>query len=60
MGKICGTHGEIRNEYRVFVGNMKGKDSFEDLGVDGRHGEANRRCSQFCEQRLDIIEPSIG
>jgi hypothetical protein len=28
--------GEVRNAYTVFVGNLKGRDHSEDLGVDVR------------------------
>jgi hypothetical protein len=28
--------GEIRNAYKILVGNLKGKDHSKDLGVDGR------------------------
>jgi hypothetical protein len=28
--------GEMRNAYKIFVGNLEGRDHEEDLGVDGR------------------------
>jgi hypothetical protein len=28
--------GEMRNVYNILVGNLKGRDHLEDLGVDGR------------------------
>jgi hypothetical protein len=28
--------GEIRNVYRILVGNLKGRDRLEELVVDGR------------------------
>jgi hypothetical protein len=36
MGGACSTYGEEKSAYRVLVGNLKEKDHFEDLGVDGR------------------------
>jgi hypothetical protein len=28
--------GQMRNAYRILLGNLKGRDHSEDLGVDGR------------------------
>jgi hypothetical protein len=28
--------GEMRNEYKILVGNLKGRDHAEDLDVDGK------------------------
>jgi hypothetical protein len=33
MPGSCGTDGEMRNLYKILVGNLKGKDSPQDLGV---------------------------
>jgi hypothetical protein len=29
-------NGEKRNEHKLLAGNMKGRDHFEDLGIDGK------------------------
>jgi hypothetical protein len=34
MGQACNTHGEMRNTYKMFIGNLKGTDTSEDLGVN--------------------------
>jgi hypothetical protein len=31
--RMCGTHGREINVYKVLVGNLKGRDHFEDLRV---------------------------
>jgi hypothetical protein len=35
-GRACSTHGRDKNAYRIFIGNLKGREFSEDLGVDGR------------------------
>jgi hypothetical protein len=29
-------HEAVRNAYKILVGNLKGRDHSEDLGIDGR------------------------
>jgi len=36
MGEACSRYGERRDAYRVWWGNLREKDYFEDPGVDGR------------------------
>ena len=36
LGLTCSTRGEIRNFYKIIVGNLTGKDHLGSLGVDGR------------------------
>jgi hypothetical protein len=36
MSRTCSTHGRDKNSYNILVGNLKRRDYFEDLGVDGR------------------------
>jgi hypothetical protein len=31
-----GRTGEMRNSYKIFVGNLKGRDHVKDLGIDGK------------------------
>jgi hypothetical protein len=35
MGWSCSMHGNI-NLYRILIGNLKGRNNSDDLGVDGR------------------------
>jgi hypothetical protein len=35
MGEIFARVGEVRNSYKILVGNLKGRDELEDLCVDG-------------------------
>jgi hypothetical protein len=35
MGTACSTPEDMRNMYRMLVGNLKGKYHLEDLGIDG-------------------------
>jgi hypothetical protein len=28
--------GEIRNAYKIFIGNLKGRDHLEDVGIGGK------------------------
>jgi hypothetical protein len=32
----CSTRGKCENAYKIFVGNLKGGDHSEDVGVDGK------------------------
>jgi hypothetical protein len=34
MGGACSTHG--RNARRILIENLRGRDQFEEAGVDGR------------------------
>jgi len=36
MDVACSTYGGRRGVYRVLVGNQRGRDAFEDQGLDGR------------------------
>jgi hypothetical protein len=36
MVRVCSTHGEKRNVYRVFLGKPERKRKLEDLNLDGR------------------------
>jgi len=36
LGRTCSTPEEIRNFYKIIVGNLTGKDHLSNLGVDGR------------------------
>jgi hypothetical protein len=37
MGRACSTHERgMRNAFKILVGNLKGRDYSEELGVDGR------------------------
>jgi hypothetical protein len=36
MGSACGAYGDSRDQHRVLWGDLRGKDHWEDLGVDGR------------------------
>jgi hypothetical protein len=36
MGGVCSLHGEVINAYKVWLEILKGRDNWEDLGVDGR------------------------
>jgi hypothetical protein len=36
MGGECSTSAEIRDVYRVLLGNVRERDHLEDPGVDGR------------------------
>jgi len=31
--------GEMKHEYKILFGNLKGRDLLEDLGIDGRISE---------------------
>jgi hypothetical protein len=34
MGRTCETHG--RDKYNISVGKLKGREHWEELGVDGK------------------------
>jgi len=36
MGGACGTYGERRRAYRFWWGDLRERDNFEDLGVEGK------------------------
>jgi hypothetical protein len=36
MGGACSPMGEMRNAYKTWTENLKGRDHVEDLGVGGR------------------------
>jgi hypothetical protein len=36
MGRVCSRNGRDENAYKIWVGNLKGKDHSEELGVDGK------------------------
>jgi hypothetical protein len=35
MAGVCSTHGDMRNEYKIFVGTPEKKRQQEDLDIDG-------------------------
>jgi hypothetical protein len=36
MGEVCGSVKEIRDAYRAFLENLKGRCNLKDLGVSGK------------------------
>jgi len=36
MGGACSAHGDMRNAYKILVGNRKEIDRAENLSVDGK------------------------
>lgn len=34
IGGVCGMNREEQNVYRVSVGDLNGRDNWEDLGID--------------------------
>jgi hypothetical protein len=34
IGGVCGTYGGEQNAYRVSVGDLNGRDNWEDLRID--------------------------
>jgi len=40
MGEACGTYGDRRGAYRVWRGNLMGRDHLEGLGSSRNRGSA--------------------
>jgi hypothetical protein len=36
LGGACSMHGRDKNAYSILVGNLKGRDHLENLGLDGK------------------------
>jgi hypothetical protein len=36
IGGVYSTHGKMRNAYNILVGDLKGRDHVEILGIHGR------------------------